>query len=287
MTEMDDEDAARAADREAAAKAMARLSCPYCAAVLTAHQVHNPGHCGASACFTAHIVKATRDRELQRQQDYAERQNAAREGGQAQMKRAALMLDCAESDLVVAVVPQEDVTLSPLPTARFEAFKAHLAKAVEEAFAVAEGDAVLANYVQNTNDEPPIVSAGCATCRGFCCTRGGGSNHAFITRQSIYYILQQDPELTPEAIIDHFLAALPEKSVTGGCVFQGPVGCTLSRDWRTGRCNTFHCHDLHAMHEVTGGRTDVPLVIVGIEDDKVGPVGVFDVAQGWRNVDEV
>ncbi|MFT6168461.1 MAG: hypothetical protein ACJAR9_000571 [Celeribacter sp.] len=285
MTDVENDDTAHAAQKDAAARALARLSCPYCGSVMSVHQRHHPGHCGAPACLTAQIVKAARDREEQRQQDYAERQGAARAGAREKMQRAAQMLDCADDELVVAVVPQQDVRMETLPQGRLDAFQAHLSKVVGDAFRVPSDENVLSNYAQNTRDEPSIVRAGCATCQGFCCTRGGGDNHAFITRQSIYYILQQDPALTPDDVVSHFLEALPEKSVEGGCVFQGPVGCTLTRDWRAGLCNTFHCHDLHAMHDVTGGRTDVPLVIVGIEDDTVGQVSVFDLNQGWRRVD--
>jgi len=82
--------------------------------------------------------------------------------------------------------------------------------------------------------------------------------------------------------VDHFINALPSESVTGAYVFQGDKGCTLRREWRARLCNTFLCHDLFAMHDLTEGRLDVPLVIAGINDDEVGSTVLYEHGEPFK-----
>lgn len=250
-------------------------ACPYCAAVITAHQQFQPGHCGFPPCMIAHIEAGQAKLRDQRADEYADRQATVRAQASDALARAADMLGTPSDDTPIAVVPYQNEPMAPLPENQRAAFETHLRRAAAAAFAVEDGAEVLFNYEQKRAPEPSIVDAGCAACQGFCCKRGGGDNHAFITRQSLYYIRHQNEDLTEEAMVDHFLDALPDQSVTDACVFQSDTGCTLSRDWRAGLCNTFICHDLYALHEVTGGRLDQPVVIAGINEDEVGSTALY------------
>lgn len=250
-------------------------TCPYCSASISAHQIFQPGHCGSPQCLVAHIeVGQTKLRE-QRADDYADRQAIVRKQASAAIATAAMQTDSAADDMLVAVVPYQNEPLAPLSEMDREAFETHVRASAAAAYELEEDSPLLAHYQQKLTPEPAIVDAGCAACQGFCCKRGGGDNHAFIDRQSIFYIRKTKPDLTEEQVVDHFLDALPDQSVTGACVFQSEIGCTLTRDWRAGLCNTFLCHDLFALHDVTGGRLDTPVVIAGINDDETGSTALY------------
>ena len=284
MTEIDPEEVEAAERAAEAARALAAISCPYCQKVISAHEVISPGHCGGNACFLAQLNKTVKAREELRRSDYEDRQNSAKEQLDDKLSAAAKFHDTTTDELLVAVVPFQNEPIEPLDAAQRDAFEAHLHRVVEEAFVAEPGDILMLNYIQKTDAEPEIIDAGCAACQGFCCKRGGGDNHAFLTRQTVYHLRDTKPELEPAEIIEHYLNALPDQSVRGACVFQSEVGCTLEREWRAALCNSFHCHDLHAMHDLTDGRADVPLAIVGINDDIAENVVAFGAEKGWEKI---
>lgn len=274
-----------AQDLEAIRNALEVPKCRHCGSTITAIQKISPGFCGSEPCFQANIRYNQVQLQILREQNYRERQDAARENAPEAMARAAEKHGCSIDELLIAVVPFQNAPLQPLSEDRRAAFEAHVDKSIDDALAADPNDPVLGSYEQNVSAEPPIVDAGCAACQGFCCKRGGGDNHAFVSRQTVFHLMKMQPDLTKEDILEHFLERLPEESVKDACVYQGPVGCTLERDWRAGLCNTFHCHDIYAMHDLTGGRADVPLVVVGIEENEPGSVGTFDMENGFQRED--
>lgn len=252
--------------------------------MITAHQVFQPGYCGAPPCLVAHAEAGQKKLQTQHEDDYADRQLLARAQSKDAIETAAAQAGVDPADMRVAVVPYQNEPVTPLSKPERNAFETHLRTSAQAAFTLNDDTDVLANYRQKLTPEPEIVDAGCAACQGFCCKRGGGDNHAFIDRQSIYYIRQNNPDLTQDDVIDHFLNALPEESVKGACVFQSNTGCTLTREWRAGLCNTFLCHDLFALHDVTDGRLDVPVVIAGINDDETGSTGLYQQDQPFKRL---
>jgi hypothetical protein len=251
-------------------------TCNYCGSAITAHQKFQPGHCGSPGCLVAHIEAGQAKLRKNRAEDYAERQASVRDQATDAIKSAANQTNTSTDDVLVAVVPYQNEPILPLSEEARSAFETHLTQAAQAAFELDDDSHILDHYQQKLQPEPAIVDAGCAACQGFCCKRGGGDNHAFIDKQSIYYIRKSKPDLTEQDVIDHFLDALPEESVSGACIFQGAQGCTLTRDWRAGLCNTFLCHDLFALHDVTGGQLDKPVVIAGINDDETGSTGLYE-----------
>jgi hypothetical protein len=266
--------------RQEAERALAQVSCLYCGSIVTAQQVLHPGHCGAQSCMTSHIVKGAKARDAQRSQDYTERQDDAHVKSGAPLTRAAEALGRDLDSMMVAVVPFQNEPTEPLSDAQRRQFQTHIQSVVDEAFNTDPDPVAMMDYAPRTDDEPPIVAAGCAACQGYCCKRGGGDNHAFLTRQTVHYMRVNDPDLVPEEVVAHYLEALPDVSVRGACVFQGPQGCALERTWRAAICNAFYCHDIHAMHALTGGRADAALAIVGINDDVPGKVVAFSDVSG-------
>jgi len=273
-------------ERQMAKRALAKSSCPYCGTIITAHQAIQPGHCDAQNCATVHSIRGHRERETQREQEYTTRQDEARTIFGAPLAQAATAMGRDVDDVLVAVVPFQEAPLEHLSEARRAAFEIHIERIVNEAFAAGPDDISMLDYHPGTPEEPSIVAAGCTACQGFCCKRGGGTNHALLTRQTIFYIRDNDPDLESETVIQHYIDALPDTSVQDACVYQSATGCTLQRKWRSSVCNTFHCHDIHAMYDLTGGRVDIPLIIVGVGDQKRGKVIAFDAISGVTKIEQ-
>ena len=94
-----------------------------------------------------------------------------------------------------------------------------------------------------------VLWAACATCRGSCC-RLGAASHAFQTGDSLRaYRLQYRPDASDAEILAAYRAHLPERSLTGGCVYQAETGCALPREMRSGICNRYLCDGLLALKE--------------------------------------
>jgi hypothetical protein len=261
-----------------AKRALAKNSCPYCGIIITAHQVIRPGHCDAQHCATAHSIKGFKDREHIRRQEYSKRQEDARAKVGGRLEKAAEALNQNIEDLLIAIVPFQNSPVVPLAEELREEFQAHIERIVHDAFDADPDEISMLNYDPGAAEEAPIIAAGCTACQGSCCKRGGGDNHAFLTRQTVYYMRDNDPDLEPENVIQYYLGALPVASVRGACVYQSAKGCTLQRRWRSSVCNSFYCYDIHAMHDLTDGRTDVPLAIIGVNGEEFGRVVAFDAA---------
>jgi hypothetical protein len=271
-------------DRQMAQRAVAKISCPYCGSVISAQQIIRPGHCGAPDCFTTHIVKGERAREDQRDSDYRERQADARTKARGKVMQAADALASNPEDVSIAVVPFQNEPLEVLSEEERERFQTHLEHIVEQAFAVEPGAIDLSDYVPGTGIQSPVLAAGCAACQGHCC-KLGRKNNAFLTRKSVYYVRQNNPELDPQDVIDHYLNELPETSVKEACVYQGHQGCTLERRWRGPVCNTFQCYDLNTMEALADEQTNVALAIVGINDSEPEKVMVFSDRTGLVEIE--
>lgn len=274
----------RASDEQTATNAPALPACPHCKTIIAVHQKLRSGHCGSLDCQTAHLVRVNEDKEQARADEYAERQAAAATGAQAQVAEAARVLGADPDDMRVAVVPYQNAPLSPLPVEAHDAFAAHIHKITAAAFKVDPGDPEADFSAQPESAAHPIVTAACTACQGQCCARGGGDKHAFLTRKSVLAVRARDPDMDAQAVALHYLDALPTVSVQGACVYQGPQGCVLSRDWRAAICNAFHCHDLHALHGLTEGRSDVPLAIVGMDGDRPAKVVAFEARHGLTEI---
>lgn len=266
-------------------KAVASPQCPYCATNISAHQVLQPGHCGANPCLLAHISRGVQAQEDQRKLDYSERQATAKQAKASALATAAIHLNCEADDLLIAVVPFQNNPIEPLPPAHREAFQQHLESIVGDAFARGPSALETAEVSPNSGREHSIIDAACSTCQGFCCARGGGENYAFLTVKTILGFLSQNQEMLEEEVVAHYLDALPEVSVRGACVFQSDQGCTLERSSRAELCNTFYCHDLFAMHDLTQGRSDIRMAIVGVNDDAPAKVTAFSATEGSFLID--
>jgi len=143
-----------------------------------------------------------------------------------------------------AVVPFQSKPVLPQPQARRRAFEARLDAILAESFAMPLPDGSPEEHDRaNEADEGALLDAGCAACRGHCCTQGGDS-HAFLGPEDIQRLRCRRPGLTMADARAAYLDLLPETSVLGACLFQSAQGCTLPRALRSDLCNEFRCRGL-------------------------------------------
>ena len=174
--------------------------------------------------------------------------------------------------------------LVPAEEGRREAFLGHVARLCDEAFRVEEED-INPLFDRRVHEpvEPVVVGPACASCRGSCCIRGYGQM-AFVKVGTIQGFRRAEPGLTQEAILARYAAHFPEESSAGGCIFQGPLGCTLPRSFRAGICNTYHCELLDALIEEARG-AEGPVVVAAADAEGVQVVSVMAPDGSWAEVE--
>jgi len=189
------------------------------------------------------------ERRACRWRDALQRTAARRRARRAAVARAALtaLERAAERlrlnhprPLAVTVVPANTRRLAPLPAQRRRAFRAHLLEQIGEA--ARPGGRGPRREPISIEAPPPRLAAGCATCRGHCCGRGG--EHAFIDFATIRRYTARTGISDAPAIARAFLRHLPALSYRGSCVYHTATGCSLPRAMRGDVCNRFYCGPL-------------------------------------------
>tara|TARA_R110002049_G_scaffold10127_3_gene50377 strand:+ start:79947 stop:80684 length:738 start_codon:yes stop_codon:yes gene_type:complete len=229
------------------------------------HQAIHPGHCGAQNCFEVHIIKGAAKRRAERAQDYSNKITAVRQQMSGRL---------AESD-VIAVVPHQDGALAPLPEDRLAAFCAHLDRIIALAFDTEQQSTPARDSGSAPPVPPALAAAGCSACQGSCCRQGGGETHAFLTASSLRAVMESAPQIDAVTLRAEYLAALPERSVEGSCVYHGLGGCTLRRDRRANNCNSFFCYELNQMAIVLGDAVAGPVILAGVDQGQARKLLTF------------
>jgi hypothetical protein len=111
----------------------------------------------------------------------------------------------------------------------------------------------------------PFSSQLCGVCAGGCCPVG--SNHAFVTVDTIRRVQSQGAGRSAAEIEDIYLYYLPHESQEGGCIYQQAHGCALPREWRSDTCNTYVCNSFRAVQQAeqesqSGAQLPLQAVIV-------------------------
>jgi hypothetical protein len=156
----------------------------------------------------------------------------------------------------VALVPRHRARVRRLSRhrqARFEARLRALIAFVHTHDASAD-ERTLASPPPLGNEAAQLVAATCSACRGACCANGG--DHAFLRTRTLRDMMAQHPALDDEGVVAAYLGWLPERTMTGGCVYQSAHGCTLPRALRSSICNAYVCGGLQrALRDVVPGET--------------------------------
>jgi hypothetical protein len=165
------------------------------------------------------------------------------------------------------VVPGTDGAVSALPEARRRKFRDYLAETIADATSGRFRSKAPRDRSQAHDGIANVLRAACATCRGHCCRTAG--EHAYLDERTIRRVRAATPSLTPSALLETYLGALPAKSVRGSCVFHGAAGCTLPRHLRSHVCNDYFCGPVERWLASPAASKRQPVVIAVIEDRRV------------------
>jgi hypothetical protein len=227
---------------------------------MNVHQQVRGGACDNASCRTAAVKR------------WVAQRHAAQEAAQKAAVSAHLPAMLAnrqqrEADVVVVAVSTSLTALESVSTARREALCESVAKAVA-ASAEAEPD------VAPTERPPPegappsaAIAAACATCRGYCCRRGGDS--AYIDAGTVRRVRSQRPDLSPGEVVALYAEAVPQRSTERSCIFHGEHGCALARELRSDTCNDYFCQPMREWI-ATPAATAAPLTaVIIVHEDRV------------------
>lgn len=225
----------------------ADLACRHCGAPLTLLQ-QKAGHCGAAGCRH----RENRAREVRLTQQL----------GEPALQAAAAALQGPRPTLLWLLDAEARVV--PVPKARREAHRAHLAGLVETP---AEGE------VQPLAEAADAATLGaqegrlCAECRGRCCGQGAPT-HAFMTLPQLLRWQQREAGRTLQEAADWFMAHVPSRHARNGCIYQGAQGCVLPRGDRADICNSYACDALVQMQQELRENRDAAFVAVTRDGDE-------------------
>lgn len=212
------------------------------------HQSFLPGHCGALDCTRQAALSGEAERQAAKKAYYLEGVEIARRERAADLADLAGSLSLPSDQIAVGVVPHRITPLAPLTDTEKAAYLDHLQSLIDEAFSTPDPQPEHTRDSASEAEEPyPWNTLACTACEGHCCAQGGGDVFAFHTTDMIQHLRVKHPDLGPEDVRAHYEDALPDQHIEDACLFQGPQGCTLTRDWRADICNTFRCYELRQL----------------------------------------
>lgn len=214
--------------------------------------------------------------ERRERQARAEENASAVAGAEARVD--GLILEAVRPDrkqgrVVTVAIPSGRTTVAPLPAERRARYRRHLERTIEQAATATDGAvsrdredgtrrrAVASErFLAERSELATRTTQACATCGGGCCVAGG--EHAFVSTVTIRRLLDADPSLEPEDVLDGYLSHLPDESIAGACVNQTARGCALPRAWRSDACNAYFCDALEAFQAGWDERTPPDAVLL-------------------------
>ena len=156
------------------------------------------------------------------------------------------------------VVPHQDRPLEPPPPDRVRAFKRHLVECLRDLRRTRTSLLTERPVPPVPDDAGPVLRAGCATCRGYCCL--GGEEHAYLDERTMDRVRRAQPALGEKAVIAAYVAQVAPLSFRGSCLFHGQNGCTLRPDLRARLCDAFFCTPLRDFLRSGAGAEGVTVV---------------------------
>jgi hypothetical protein len=167
------------------------------------------------------------------------------------------------ADVGLIVIPNAGGTLTRPSRERRDVFRMKLISSAEASHAeeALGGDA--------SREELPIVGnfdAACGVCWGACCAYGG--NSAFISGATVRRLRGARPELSDADIVQHYLNAVPERTVESSCILHGEAGCALPREQRSSICNDFWCRPIKDWQRTEAQREQArPVAVVIVHEN--------------------
>jgi hypothetical protein len=140
-------------------------------------------------------------------------------------------------------LPANEHAIVPLSAERRAVFAANTAFALDRA--LEEPDRPFPVTPDTPEAHAGIIRAGCAACRGACCTKGGDT--AYLYPDHFRRLLPKWKGRTRDGILADYLSRLPGRVYEESCVYHTETGCALPRELRSNLCNTFLCGGLEDM----------------------------------------
>jgi len=239
-----------------------RSHCAACAKALSRHERYaGGGFCGDVLCRHRRLA-------AQRKAELDEWMRCDRDAAAA----AVAVADPGAARAPIVVVRWSQTPLEPVPPEQREALRVHLMALQGEVEALLCGEGGAEDGAQGgaqdgaqdgvsapPDDDQPLTPSPaqqtaaaevdtllgqvCAQCTGYCCRLGAG-RHAFLDAQALLAARQHEPARAHAALVDSYLAALPERHHAGSCGFHGEHGCVLPRQRRAAICNSYECPGL-------------------------------------------
>jgi len=242
-----------------------RKLCSICRQPLTVHRVVH-GYCEAPTCRVAVGQRRVAERQAD---ERAALQSAADAYRQVVLDTRP---DLQMRGVDVVPVPGFGATMQPVSQSRRDTLRVHIDELLSEESLVVESAIEQADEL--TPRAQQVTAAGCSTCRGFCCRRGGDS--AYIKADTIARIRQTHSSLTSDALAAVYLNAVPDVGAVGSCIFHGEQGCTLPRDFRADICNQYFCGPLTTWLERAGQNTEAAVALIVVEGTVVVRSNLID-----------
>ncbi|MEZ6127386.1 MAG: hypothetical protein R3C59_01725 [Planctomycetaceae bacterium] len=252
--------------------------CEHCGGPLVTPTELREGFCSQLPCRGPCLKRMA---ELARAQQVRERQQR---DAVAQSVRSLLTskVDRTWTDpdtAVLVIVPRLEAEPVEPPAERVEVLRRYL----EEIMAAAEEkiqdesthddlDALHQDRAVHEETALPVINA-CSTCRGKCCLLG--EEHAFLSRDFFAWRLLNEPDQTPQSIIDDYLQRVPELAYEASCLFHSPSGCVLPRRIRASMCNKWICTGISDARNRWYGQPDMASVAASVDSGTCGRVGLL------------
>lgn len=176
------------------------------------------------------------------------------EHNQAILKQALASDQSLSADKIhLVAIPTSNPVVVTLSHERRQNYKAHLEQVFAEARSYqCAGDVPVDQHHTSRErlikqdaflaEKPRISDASdqlCILCKGGCCAEG--HDHAYISAITIRRMMDDDPSLDLDALMDSFLSRLADKTIEDSCINQTPSGCVLPRELRSDVCNVYLC----------------------------------------------
>ena len=163
--------------------------------------------------------------------------------------------------MIEARLPANERPIVPLTDERRASFRTNLSAAIDRA--VDDPDRPFPETPESPGDDSPLIQAGCAACRGSCCSYG--EDRAYLYPNHFRRFLRDHPGRSREEVLAEYLSRLPTHVYRDSCIYHTETGCALPRDLRSTLCNTFLCAPLAGLVEARAGNP-APIRVLCLRD---------------------
>jgi len=191
---------------------------------------------------------------------------------------------------VLVIVPRLEAELVEPPAERVDKLRKYLEEIMTAAEAKVQDESTHEDLEVLHKDRAdheatalPVINA-CSTCRGQCCLLG--EEHAFLNRDFFAWRLLNEPNSTPQSIIDDYLQRVPDVAYEASCLYHSRSGCVLPRQIRASMCNKWICTGISDARNDWYGKPDMASVAASVDSGTCGRAGLMS-GDGTRTEIEV